>query len=125
MIDLVSDTKSQPSQGMREAMAQAIVGDEQYDEDPTTLALCKRVANLFHKEAAILLPSGTMCNLIAVRVHCEPGDEVITSSASHLVRAEAAGAAAFSGVMVRAIDTLNGTFRETLNKSTKTQLLRY
>ncbi|PWK60360.1 threonine aldolase family protein [Aminobacter sp. AP02] len=110
MIDLVSDTKSQPSPGMRRAMEEAVVGDEQYGEDPTTIELCTRVADMFQKPAALLLPSGTMCNQIAVRVHCEPGDEVITSSASHIVRAEAGGPAALSGVMVRALDGDRGMF---------------
>lgn len=110
MIDLVSDTKSQPTPGMRAAMANAVVGDEQYHEDPTTLKLCDRVAKLLGKASAIFLPSGTMCNEISIRVHCQPGDELIVSSGSHIVRAEAGGPAALSGVTTRALDGARGIF---------------
>ena len=77
LIDLFSDTATRPSPGMRKAMAEAEVGDEQKAEDPTTNALQDRVAALLGKEAAVFLPSGTMCNQIALLVHCRPGDEVI------------------------------------------------
>jgi len=70
---------------MREAVLAADVGDEQKDEDPTTRDLCERVATLLGKEAAVFLPSGTMCNEIAVRVHTQPGDEVICERSSHLI----------------------------------------
>jgi len=74
MHDFYSDTKTKPSMAMREAVLGADVGDEQKNEDPTTLALCDRVARILGKEAAVFLPSGTMCNEIAIRVHTQPGD---------------------------------------------------
>src|SRR5687767_14375930 len=95
-----SDTKTRPSRAMREAMLDAPVGDEQAGEDPTTLALEQRVAELLGKEAALFLPSGTMCNEIAIRIHTRPGDEVICERASHIIIAEGGGPAAFSGVMI-------------------------
>ena len=70
MIDLYSDTRTKPTPGMRRAIAEAEVGDEQAMLDPTVNALCARVADLLGKEAAVYLPSGTMCNQIAARVHC-------------------------------------------------------
>lgn len=108
--DFYSDTSTVPTRAMLEAMVAAPVGDEQKGEDPTTTLLCDRVAALLGKEAAVLLPSGTMCNQIGLRVHCAPGDEVICSSLSHIINAEAGGAAALSGAMVRAIDTDDGMF---------------
>ena len=91
-IDLVSDTATRPTAGMRKAMAEAEVGDEQRGEDPTVNALNGRVAELLGKEAAIFLPSGTMCNQVAVCTHCTPGDEIIAADASHIIGSEAAGA---------------------------------
>ena len=76
-VDLRSDTVTRPTAAMRHAMAEAEVGDEQRGEDPTVNALQARVAALLGKEAAVFLPSGTMCNEIALLVHCRPGDEVI------------------------------------------------
>ena len=76
-IDLRSDTVTRPTPGMREAMARAEVGDDVYREDPTVRALEERSAVLLGKEAAVFMPSGTMCNEIAIRVHCQAGDEVI------------------------------------------------
>lgn len=72
MINLFSDTQTRPTDGMRAAMASAEVGDEQRFEDPTTRALEQRVADLLGHEAAVFLPSGTMCNLIALRLHVRP-----------------------------------------------------
>ncbi len=72
-VDLVSDTQSRPTPGMRRAMAEAAVGDEQRGEDPSTNRLCEMVADLLGKEAAVFLPSGTMCNQVAILVHCQPG----------------------------------------------------
>jgi threonine aldolase len=106
-----SDTKTRPSRAMREAMLDAPVGDEQAGEDPTTLALEQRVAELLGKEAAVFLPSGTMCNEIAIRIHTRPGDEVICERASHIIIAEGGGPAAFSGVMIHPLDGRNGVFQ--------------
>lgn len=110
MHDFYSDTKTRPSRAMREAALDAVVGDEQKDEDPTTRELCERVAALLGKEAAVFLPSGTMCNEIAIRVHTKPGDEVICERSCHLINFETGGPAAISGVMIQPIDGENGTF---------------
>ncbi len=108
--DFHSDTLSKPTPAMLEAMVAAEVGDEQKGEDPTTNALCRRVAELTGKEAAVLLPTGTMCNEIALRVHCDPGTEVICERACHIVNFEAGGPAAISGVMIHTIDGSQGQF---------------
>jgi len=95
---------------MREYMVDAEVGDEQRGEDPTTTALQNRVAELLGKEAAVFLPSGTMCNEIAYRVHCGTGDEIILDKTGHALHFEAGGPAALSGVMTRALDGERGIF---------------
>ncbi|MDB5780656.1 threonine aldolase family protein [Caballeronia mineralivorans] len=110
IIDLYSDTKTVPTEGMRAAMATATVGDEQADEDPTTLALCARVANELGYPAAVFMPSGTMCNLVATLVHTRPGDELIADSESHICTTEAAGAAAIAGVALNPVFTEDGVF---------------
>src|SRR2546423_13053039 len=89
-IDLRSDTSTRPSPGMRKAMAEAEVGDEQKGEDPTTNRLQARIAALLGKEAAGFLPSGTKCNQIALLVHCRPGGEVIGGDVAHLFSSAAA-----------------------------------
>ncbi|MEM6621738.1 MAG: threonine aldolase family protein [Pseudomonadota bacterium] len=104
MHDFYSDTKTKPSRAMREAILDAPVGDEQKSEDPTTKALEARVADLLGKEAAVYLPSGTLANEIAIRVHCRPGDEVICARKAHIIEAEGGGPAALSGVMIHPID---------------------
>ncbi len=110
MFDFYSDTKTKPTRPMLEAILAAEFGDEQKDEDPTTNALCKRVADLLGKEAAVLMPSGTMCNEIALRVHCHHGDEVMAHGLSHIINYEAGGPAALSGVMIRALDGPRGRY---------------
>lgn len=110
MIDFYSDTSTRPSRAMREAVLDCEVGDEQTDEDPTTRALCERVAALLGKEAAIFLPSGTMCNEIAIRLHTQPGDEIICDHLAHIVNYEAGAPAAFSGVMIRTVQGPDGVF---------------
>ncbi|MDB5363272.1 MAG: threonine aldolase [Rhodospirillales bacterium] len=109
-IDLRSDTKTRPTPGMRAAMAEAEVGDEQADEDPSVNSLCERVAALLGKEAALFLPSGTMCNQIAILVHCRPGDEIIAAEASHILSSESAGAAALAGAQIRPLGADRGIF---------------
>src|SRR5260370_31002638 len=109
-IDLYSDTKSKPSPGMRKAMAEAEVGDEQKYEDPTVERLRERVCELLGKEDSVFLPSGTMANQIAIRVHCRLGDEVIADRTAHIINAESGGTAANSRVMIRAIEGPNGVF---------------
>lgn len=109
-IDLYSDTKTRPTSAMRRAMADAQVGDEQMDEDPTTLALCERVAGLLGYEAALFMPSGTMCNLVGTLVHTRPGDELIADAQSHICTTEGGGAAAIAGVSINPVATRNGIF---------------
>jgi threonine aldolase len=110
IIDLTSDTATRPSPGMRKAMAEAEVGDEQKAEDPTTNALQARVAELLGKEAAVFLPSGTMCNQIAMLVHCRPGDEVIAADMAHIFTSEAGGGSALAGVQTWPLATKRGIF---------------
>ena len=110
MINLYSDTQTRPSAQMRRVMAEAPVGDEQRHEDPSVNALCERVALLLGKESALFLPSGTMCNEIAIHVHCRPGDEVIADATAHIVVLEAGGPAALSGASVFPVDGQAGIF---------------
>ena len=110
MIDLYSDTRTRPTPGMRRAIAEADVGDEQAMLDPTVNALCERVADLLEKEAAVYLPSGTMCNQIAARVHCRQGDEIILAASAHPFHAESGGPAALAGVMLRGLEGARGMF---------------
>jgi len=110
MIDLYSDTRTRPTPGMRRAIAEAEVGDEQAMLDPTVNALCERVADLLGKEAAVYLPSGTMCNQIAARIHCRQGDEIILAASAHPIFAEAGGPAALAGVMLRGLEGARGMF---------------
>jgi threonine aldolase len=91
-------------------MAEAEVGDEQLGEDPTVNALCRRVADLLGQESALFLPSGTMCNQIAIASHCRPGDEIIAAESAHILTSEGAGAAVLAGALVRSIQTPDGVF---------------
>src|SRR5215212_1856603 len=109
-VNLISDTQTKPSAGMRRAMAAAEVADEQRGLDPTVNELQDRVAELLGHEAALFLPSGTMCNQIAIRLHTRPGDEVVLERFSHPIIAEAGGPAAHSGVMMQPIDGSGGMF---------------
>jgi threonine aldolase len=109
-VNLHSDTQTRPSEGMRRAIASAEVADEQRGLDPTVNALQERVAELLGHEAALFLPSGTMCNQIAIRLHTRPGDEVILERFAHPIIAEAGGPAAHSGVMMQPIDGAGGMF---------------
>ena len=101
LIDLRSDTVTKPSAGMREAMAKALVGDDVYGEDPTINSLEERVAKLFGKEAALFCPSGSLANQLAIRMLVAPGEELITETNSHIVRAELGAGAVFSGITTR------------------------
>jgi threonine aldolase len=97
-IDLRSDTVTVPSPGMRRAMAAAPVGDDQYGEDPSVNRLQERIAELLGKEAALLVPSGTMANQIGLKILTRPGDEVVVGEEAHIVWHESGAAAANSGV---------------------------
>jgi threonine aldolase len=110
-VNLFSDTQTRPTAEMRRAMAEAEVGDEQRFDDPTVNALQERVAQLLGKEAALFLPSGTMCNAIAFRLHVRPGgDEVILDRTAHPARYESGGPAALSGAMIQPVDGEGGIF---------------
>src|SRR5438034_9126137 len=97
-IDLRSDTVTRPSPGMREAMAAAPVGDDQYGEDPSVNRLQERIAGLLGKEAALFVPSGTMANQIGLKILTRPGDDVVVGDEAHIVWHESGAAAANSGV---------------------------
>ena len=99
-INLLSDTQTRPTAGMREAMARADVGDEQIGADPTTNLLCERVAALLGKDAAVFMPSGTMCNVAATLSHCRPGDEILAHETAHLIAREGGAHAALGGFQV-------------------------
>ncbi len=109
-IDLYSDTQTRPSPAMRQAIAEAEVGDEQRGEDPTVNRLQDRVADLLGKTRALFLPSGTMCNEIAYRVWARPGEEVILDRTAHALHFETGGPAALSGLMMRPLAGRRGIF---------------
>lgn len=109
-IDLYSDTITRPTRGMREFMSRAEVGDEQQKEDPTVNRLVSMVCDLLGTEDAVFLPSGTMCNQIAWRVHCRHGDEIIMDQTAHTRHYETGGPAALSGVMVYPLEGKRGIF---------------
>jgi threonine aldolase len=109
-VDLHSDTQTRPSEGMRDAMVSADVGDEQRGEDPSANRLCELAAGLTGKEAAVFMPSGTMCNQAAMLVHCKPGDEIIADKTSHIINSESGGAAALAGAQIRPVDGERGVF---------------
>jgi threonine aldolase len=110
MIDLRSDTLTQPSAGMRTAMADAVVGDEQKREDPTVIALEERAAEQLGQEEAVYLPTATMANQIALRILSEPGDEVLAEATAHVFRYELGGPAVHSGLAMKALPTETGIF---------------
>ena len=125
-INLLSDTQTRPTAAMREAMARAEVGDEQIGDDPTVNLLCERVADLLGKEAAVFLPSGTMCNVTATLVHCRPGDEILAHVSAHLVAREGGAHAALGGFQITPLPGADGqftpqTFREALHPRTRYQ----
>lgn len=110
MIELRSDTQTKPSAPMREAIANAVVGDEQKGEDPTVNQLLQMVADLLGKEKALLLPSGTMCNGVAVKTHTQPGDAILLDHRAHILRSESGGAAFASGVVMDQLRGVHGRF---------------
>lgn len=101
MIDLRSDTVTKPTLQMREAMIQAKVGDDVYEEDETVNSLQNHAAAMFGKEAALFCPSGTMTNQIAIKVHTQPGDELICADNAHVYKYEGGGVAFNSGVQIK------------------------
>ena len=109
-INLLSDTQTRPTPAMRAAMASADVGDEQIGDDPTVNVLCERVAELLGKEAAVFMPSGTMCNVAATLVHCRRGDEILAHPSAHLISREGGAHAALGGFQVTAVPGEDGQF---------------
>ncbi len=109
MIDLRSDTVTRPTPAMRRAMAEAEVGDDVYGEDPTVNRLQERAAEIFEKEAAIFVPTGSMGNQTAVKLHTRPGQEVIIEERGHIYNFEMATMSAFSGVIARPVHSNDGS----------------
>jgi threonine aldolase len=109
-INLYSDTQTRPSLAMKEAMLAAEVGDEQGGSDPTVWALCDLTAALLGKEAAMFMPSGTMCNQVALATHCRAGDEVLAHEDAHIQGSEAGAPGAISRVMIRGLPGARGIF---------------
>jgi threonine aldolase len=116
-INLLSDTQTRPTPAMREAIARAEVGDEQIGDDPAVNVLCERVADLLGKEAAVFLPSGTMCNVTATLVHCRPGDEILAHETAHIIAREGGAHAALGGFQITPPDT----FRAALHPRSRYQ----
>ena len=108
MIDIRSDTVTQPTEGMRKAMLEAEVGDDVLGDDPTVIKLQNKAAELLGKESALYVPSGTMSNIVATRTHTSPGDEIVTEAHSHIYRYEGGAFAALSGCSVALVDGNNG-----------------
>jgi threonine aldolase len=124
-INLLSDTQTRPTPAMREAIARAEVGDEQID-DPTVNLLCERVAELLGKQAAVFMPSGTMCNVAATLVHCRPGDEILAHESAHIIAREGGAHAALGGFQITPLSGPDGqfapeTFRKALHPRTRYQ----
>lgn len=132
MIDLRSDTVTKPCKAMRQCMLDAVVGDDVIDIDPTVVELQERTARILGKEAAIFMPSGTMTNQIALRVHCSPGDEFLCESGCHIYNYEQGAFAQLSGLVARTItganslldvEQLHGSVRADYDHSVRTRLL--
>ncbi len=109
-VNLYSDTQTRPTAAMREAMLRAEVGDEQSGDDPSVNALCERMTALLGKKAAVFLPSGTMCNVIATLVHTRPGDEIVAHETSHILTAEGGAHGALGGVQIKGLTGARGMF---------------
>lgn len=124
-VNLYSDTQSKPTAGMKEAMLRAEMGDEQGGSDPSVWELCDRVSALLGKEAAMFLPSGTMCNQVAIATHCRPGDEILAHEDSHIQSSEGGAPGAISRVMIKGLTGPRGLFSaETLEEAIR-PLSRY
>jgi threonine aldolase len=109
-INLLSDTQTRPTPAMREAMARADVGDEQIGDDPTVNLLCERVSDLLGKEAAVFMPSGTMCNVAATLAWCRPGDEILAHVSAHIIAREGGAHAALGGFQITPLTGDDGQF---------------
>jgi threonine aldolase len=125
-INLLSDTQTRPTPAMREAIARAEVGDEQIGDDPTVNVLCERVADLLGKQAAVFMPSGTMCNVAATLTHCRPGDEILAHETAHILTREGGAHAALGGFQITPLPGADGqcapaTFRASLHPRSRYQ----
>ena len=109
-VNLFSDTQTRPTRAMKEAMMEAEVGDEQHGDDPTIIALCERMASLLGKQAAMFLPTGTMCNQIAILGHCRPGDEILAHETAHILTSEGGAPGALAGAMILGLPGEDGQF---------------
>src|SRR3981189_1384078 len=109
-INLLSDPRTRPTPAMREAIARAEVGDEQIGDDPTVNLLSERVADLLGKQAAVFMPSGTMCNVAATLVHCRPGDEILAHETAHIIAREGGAHAALGGFQIMPRPGAEGAF---------------
>jgi threonine aldolase len=109
-VNLYSDTQTRPSAAMKDAMMRAEVGDEQHGDDPTVHQLCDRMAALLGKQAAVFLPSGTMCNQISILTHCRSGDEIIAHETAHIIQNEGGGAGALTGALILGLKGARGQF---------------
>src|SRR5210317_1190219 len=110
IVDLRSDTVTKPSKGMLDAMMSAKVGDDVFDEDPTVNILQEKLADMFSMEKAVFFPSGSMANQTAIKLHTQPGEQVICDKYSHIYNYEAGGASFNSGVSCHLIDGERGLF---------------
>ncbi len=110
---------------MRRFMCEAEVGDEQKGEDPTVNLLQEMVADLLGKEAALLLPSGTMCNLISIKLHCRPGDEILLDKTAHPLNSEGGGAAVLAGALIHSLQGERGVFSGEQVKAAVRPITRY
>src|SRR5437763_6191766 len=108
VVDLRSDTVTRPTPEMRQAMAEAEVGDDVYGEDPTVNRLEERAAEIFGKEAALFVPTGTMGNQICLKLHTRPGTEAVVEERSHIFNYELGSSAALAGVLLRPVRGENG-----------------
>ena len=109
-INLYSDTQTRPTPAMRDAMMRAQVGDEQHGDDPSVHLLCDRMAMLMGKEAAVFMPSGTMCNVAATLTHCRPGDEILAHETAHILTSEGGAHAALGGFQILPLRGPRGIF---------------
>src|SRR5579859_6191197 len=108
VVDLRSDTVTRPTSAMRRAMAEAVVGDDVYREDPSVNRLQQRAADIFEREAALFVPSGSMGNQAAIKVHTSPGQEVICEERAHIYSVEMATMAVLSGCLARPVHAPDG-----------------
>ena len=126
MIDIRSDTVTHPTEAMRSAMASALVGDDVYGDDLTTIELEKKAAEILNKEAALFVPSGTFGNQLAILTHTRRGDEIILGHDSHILMHEVGGAAVIAGVQLRSITTEYGSMNpDALHGLIRTQDIHY